>query len=219
MTTVTESVDAYPIQDWTLRVERDEKLLFSKPSPPVSKFLTEHQPLQVYHFETEYTPAAFAPPRDVFDSPNVRVEWQKMDGRQPFYHRNLDVDEISFHVSGERTLMTELGSVDLKHGDFARIPVYTSHDNHGKTDVHLIFYFTAPMKQQAKTSRIAEPKVPPFEGWKPQHVSELVTECLGAVGCDKAIQMVDESLIMQRGFETGIDQIKVVNAYECTEPG
>jgi hypothetical protein len=55
MATVTEIVDAYPIEDWSVRIERDERLLFAKPGSPVSKFLQEYPLLQVYHFGTEYT--------------------------------------------------------------------------------------------------------------------------------------------------------------------
>jgi uncharacterized cupin superfamily protein len=140
-----------------------------------------------------------------------------MNGRQPFYHRNLDVDEISFHVSGERTLITELGSVDLQRGDFARIPVFTAHDNYGVDDVHLIFYFTAPMQEQVEPSRLSHPKMPPFAGWEAQQITEVITECLGTPGCDKAYSLVDEGLLLQHAFECGEDRINVVNASEFGE--
>lgn len=52
----------------------------------------------------------------------LRVERQQMRGRQPFWHRNVDVDELSFQCAGERTLLTELGSCELRAGDWSRIP-------------------------------------------------------------------------------------------------
>ena len=63
-----------------------------------------------------------------------------MDGRQPFYHRNTDADEITYHAWGARTVLTELGCVDMKVGDMARIPVGVAHDNRATGDVHIIFY-------------------------------------------------------------------------------
>jgi hypothetical protein len=57
----------------------------------------------------------------VFESEHVHIEWQKMNFRQPFYPRNVGVDEIGYHISGERTLITEKGTVDLQVGDFTQI--------------------------------------------------------------------------------------------------
>ena len=219
MKSVTETVDAYPDEDSSIRIERNEQLLFAKPGPPVSKFLQEYPLLEVIHFDTEFTPSEFAPPRDVYSSEHVRIEWQKMSQRQPFYHRNADVDEISFHVSGQRTLMTERGSVDLRDGDFARIPVFTAHDNYGVEDVHLIFYLTAPAKEQVKPSRQTKPKMPPFSGWEPKQITEVITECLGTPGCDRAHSLVDEEMILNAAWKGDMEPINVINGYEATGTG
>ena len=216
MKSVTEIVDAYPENETLMHIERDEKLLFAKPGPPVSKFLQDYPLLEVIHFDSEYSTSAFAPPRDVYSSEHVRIEWQKMNQRQPFYHRNADVDEISFHICGKRTLMSERGSVDLHPGDFARIPVFTAHDNYGIEDVHLIFYLTAPAEEQARPSRQTEFKIPPFPNWSPKQITEVITECLGTPGCDRAHSLVDENMILNAASNSKIAPINVINAYEAS---
>ncbi len=62
-------------------------------------------PLSVVHYPQEYREVSFAPPRGVYENDEIRVEWQTMNSRQPFYHRNCGVDEISYQSAGERTLM------------------------------------------------------------------------------------------------------------------
>ena len=217
MSIVTEIVDAYPSDDQVLRLERNEQLLFAKPGPPVSNFLQKYPLLDVIHFPTKYTPSEFAPPRNVYSSEHIRVEWQKMSQRQPFYHRNADVDEISFHLTGSRTLLTERGSVDLKAGDFARIPVYTAHDNRGLDDVHLIFYLTTPAPEQVTPSRKTEMKMPPFDGWQPRQVAEVVTECLGTPGCDRMNSLVDEEMILKTASTGTLEPINIVNVYDLND--
>lgn len=211
---VTEIVDAYPGTEPELRLERNEQLLFTKPGPPASKIVQEYPLLQAIHTPTIYVPAQFSPPKDIFSSEHIRIEWQQMNQRQPFYHRNADVDEISFHISGERTLMTERGSVDLQPGDFARIPVFTAHDNAGIADVHLIFYLTAPAHQVVEPARQAEFKMPPFKGWESRPIAEVITECLGTPGCDRGYSMVDEDLLLNAFPKNGLDPINIVNAYD-----
>lgn len=122
MPIVTELLDAYPLDEDVLEIKRDEELLLTKPEMKFAK-LTDYKPLQVIHFPTEYVAQAFAPPRGVYESDHLRVEWQQMKGRQPFYHRNADVDELSYQVSGPRTTMTEYGTVEMRPGLFSRIPV------------------------------------------------------------------------------------------------
>ena len=209
----TEVIDAYPYGQPEFRIQRDEQLLFTKPGPPASKIVREYPLLETINFPTKYVPAQFSPPKDVYQNEQVRIEWQQMNQRQPFYHRNTDVDEISFHLSGERTLMTERGSVDLQPGDFARIPVFTAHDNFGVDDVHLIFYLTAPSTETVRASRTTAFKMPPFDGWKSKPVAEVITECLGAIGCDRAYSMVDENLILSTAAKGDLDPINVINAY------
>jgi uncharacterized cupin superfamily protein len=129
-----------------------------------------------------------------------------MDARQPFYHRNADVDEMSFQVSGERTLMTELGTVELRPGDFSRIPVGVAHDNYGRKEVHLLFYVVAPAMEVGTVSLQSTIKNVPFPGWKKASPAavEMMTECLGAGGCDIGVSMADEDLLVNpRGLDSG----------------
>ncbi|KAB8213579.1 hypothetical protein BDV33DRAFT_184482 [Aspergillus novoparasiticus] len=113
-----------------------------------------------------------------------------MDFRQPFYHRNMDVDEISLQVHGERTLMTELGTVELRPGDWSRIPVGIAHDNYGRKEIHLLFYIVAPVVEAGSITSTSERKEVPFDGWTASTKAiEMVTECLGARGCDLAVSL------------------------------
>lgn len=158
MKVVTEVIDGAPFARPERVVERDEMRLFERPGPNVVRFLTADLPqLAVYSFPTRYEPVQFAPPRGVFEGPSLRLEWQTMSahGRQPFYHRNTDVDEIGYQVCGERTLMSECGTIELRPGQFSAIPVSVAHDNYGRDDIHLIFYVPVPPSRASSRSRPA----------------------------------------------------------------
>ncbi|MFJ6730122.1 hypothetical protein ACIQPQ_35005 [Streptomyces sp. NPDC091281] len=194
MRTVTEVLATVFSDRPDPRVERDELLLLSPPHPnpfPV-KLWSDHEPLSVVHFPQEYEAVPFAPPRGVYESARVRVEWQTMDNRQPFYHRNCDVDEISYQIAGERTLMTELGVVEHRPGEFSRIPRGVAHDNLGRRESHLLFYSPAPVTEEAAPDRRSAPVLPPFPGWEPGDVNEAVTQCMGTPGHDITVAPVDE---------------------------
>ena len=212
MAIVAELIDGFPIHDTVRHVQRDEKLLLTKPSPTAMKLWRDYDLLSAITFPTSYIPSKFAPPLGVYESDFVRIEWQKMTGRQPFYHRNADVDEISYHLVGTRTLITEKGSVDLSVGDFARIPVTVAHDNRGVEDIHLLFYIPAPVTECVASTRTTSYTVPPFQGWEPNpQITEMMTECLGAQGCDVAVSLTDEQLLLDAA-EDDNDPIKVIRA-------
>lgn len=73
----------------------------------------------------------------------------------------MDCEEISYHVAGDRTVVTKLGSVDLEVGDMARIPVGVAHDNIAKDDVHLIFYIKEGVREVGMPCRSTEYRMPP----------------------------------------------------------
>ncbi|KAI9372222.1 hypothetical protein BJX61DRAFT_542920 [Aspergillus egyptiacus] len=199
MTTVTEILDAWPVADDVRFIPRREDLLLQKSPETAIQMWHDYALLKAVHFPTDYVPAQFSPPKDVFGGDAVRVEWQQMNARQPFYHRNADVDEISFQVCGERTLMTELGTVELRPGDFSRIPVGVAHDNYGREDVHILFYIISPATETGRVTLESEVKKDgPFLGWKkavPAAI-EMMTECLGDKDCDIAVSMADEDLLL-----------------------
>ncbi|MET7542991.1 hypothetical protein [Streptomyces sp. NPDC005507] len=200
MGTVTEVIAVVWSDVPPRTVSRDEHLLLSPPHPnpfPV-KLWHDHEPLPVVHFPQVYEAVPFAPPRAVYESAQVRVEWQTMDNRQPFYHRNCDVDEISYQIAGERTLMTELGTIEHRPGEFSRIPRGIAHDNYGRRESHLLFYTPAPVTEERTAQRTSEPVFPPFEGWTPGPVNEAVTQCMGTPGHDITVAPADERTLLEQ---------------------
>ncbi|WP_020499250.1 cupin domain-containing protein [Sciscionella marina] len=181
-------------------IVRDEHQLLSPPHAPdlPIKLWRDYPPLTVVHFPQEYRAQPFAPPRGLYENDELRVEWQTMDNRQPFYHRNCDVDEISYQIAGDRTLMTELGVVEHVPGDFSLIPRGVAHDNYGRTESHLLFYFPAPVTELEPPHRVSAPADPPFPGWTAGNVNEAVTQCMGAPGHDITVFRADEQLLLNQ---------------------
>lgn len=197
MKIVTETMYPEPYDRPVRTVERDEARMTQPLSEAAMRFLSPLiEPLAVYHFPVVYEPVEFARPRGVFESESLRLEWQTMSGRQPFYHRNADVDEIGFQVCGDRALITECGTVQFEKGQFAKIPVGVAHDNYGQEDIHLIFYFHGPTETCVEPVAHGELRMPPFEGWTPRPMVEVTTNNLGAPNGAVAYTMADEELII-----------------------
>ena len=215
MTTVTEVIDAFPVALPTLTIERREDLLLAEPLTASLKIWPDRRPIEAVHFPQEYEEGSFAPPREVYAHKHLRIEWQKMNSRQPFYHRNTDADEISLQVAGERTLMTELGTVELRPGDLSMIPVGVGHDNYGRRDIHVLFYLPAPVDELTPPARTSEMRIPPYDGWKPATVNEFVSKELGSVDGGIIAFPADEELLL-RSAEKAERKIGVVRA---DEPG
>jgi len=197
MKLVREHIDAFPFEASPYVLERREELLLGDPLPSPGRRYREYPLIEVAHLGAAYEERAFAPPVGVYESADIRIEWQNMNGRQPFYHRNTGVDELSFQVCGERTLITELGTVELRPGDFSRIPNGVAHDNFGRQDVHLLFYVPGPVRELTPAIRKAEYLNMPFPGWAPAVLNELTTEGVGGPGQDLALTPVDEALLLQ----------------------
>ncbi|MHA4854277.1 hypothetical protein L1080_032770 [Rhodococcus sp. MSC1_016] len=194
-------------------VERDEHLLLAAPHPgktPI-KLWRDHPLLTVVHYPQQYRAQPFAPPRGIYENDQIRIEWQTMDNRQPFYHRNCDVDEISYQIDGERTLMTELGVIEHRPGDFSRIPRGVAHDNYGRCESHLLFYIPAPVKELIPSVSRSQPVSPPFPGWEAGNVNEAITQCMGAAGHDIVVFPVDERQILDHVYTTP-DRMHVLRA-------
>ncbi|QUQ67000.1 hypothetical protein [Kutzneria sp. CA-103260] len=204
METVTEALELFDSPEPLSVLERDANLLLAPPHPsglPVTPW-HDQEPLAVVHFPREHVPQAFAAPRGVYENDHLRIEWQTMDDtRQPFYHRNCDVDELCFQIAGERTLMTERGVIEHRAGEFSRIPRGVAHDNYGRRESHLLFYSPAPMIEERQPTRLAQATFPPFEGWQAGPVNEAVTECMGTPGHDIAVFPVDEKRLLSNDSE------------------
>lgn len=202
MNIVTEDFEEFPFIGEPRRFRRDEKLLLTEAAPRVPGVSWDPiPPLTVVQFPQEYLDGVFIPPRILWEGETGRVEWQQMNFRQPMYHRNLDVDEMSFQIAGERTLMTELGTAELRPGDMVRIPVGVAHDNFGRRGSHILWYFPAPMEDVGEVVRTAQVVIPPFPGWEADVVNEVHTDCLGGRHCDRAVQLSDERLILEQANE------------------
>jgi uncharacterized cupin superfamily protein len=207
MAFVTELLDALPHEETIHEIKRDEALLFNKPDLGPKK-LQHHDLLGAVHFPVAFQPAKFSPPRGIYECDHIRLEWQQMAHfRQPFYHRNADVDEISFQICGERTLMTEHGTLELRPGDFSRIPVGVAHDNYGRDEIHLLFYIPAPVEECGTFTESAKFVMPPFEGWQSKVIPEIMTKCLGGPHCDIAASQIDETLLLEHAKTVGAEQL------------
>ena len=196
---VTELFDAFPFTEPARRLVRDEEALFTPARQPAKgPQWDEIPPLEVIRIQQEFMDLPFSPPRVLWEADDSRMEWQQMDFRQPMYHRNLDVDELSYQIHGPRTLMTEAGTTELRPGDMVRLPVGIAHDNWGRRSSHLLWYFPTPITDVAPVVSRAEVRIPPFEGWQAQAVNEVATDCLGGLHCDRAVQLSDETLLLQQ---------------------
>ena len=181
---VTERLDALPGSDNLFEIQRDESMLHRWPEPGSMKIWNSYDPVRAISLNMQHVKGPFAPPQGVFRSDHIHIEYQSMNGRQPFYHRNTDCEEISYHVAGERTVVTELGSVDLRVGDMSRIPVGVAHDNIAKDDVHLIFYIKEGIKEVATPTEapsIACPQSPAGSQSIASNSSRMVSDRLALI--------------------------------------
>ena len=201
---ITERIDSIPVNDHVREIRREETLLHTWPDPDIPaamKIWQKYEPLEVINLPLKHIPGEFLPPRGIFESKYIHMEYQAMNGRQPFYHRNVDVDEITYHADGKRDVMTELGTISLDIGDLAKIPVDVAHDNHAEGDVHIIFY--APdMRENVEPYKVSEYRMPPFEGWKPTQSIEFVTGEMSAIGTDVSTFYTDEQSLLDHAKST-----------------
>ena len=188
MAQVREIQDGYPTDDSVVTLTRDETLLLT-PGRMMGRTPPAPEPLEVVSFNPVYVPKPFSPPDFIYENDDTRIELQDMNGRQPFYHRNVSVDEMSYQVTGPRMLITELGTVNLEPGDFVRIPVGVAHDNWGRHEIHLLFYVRERMQEQLQARRRSEPHV--FGDWQPAEVTEMIGD-----GDVRTFQMADEQLLV-----------------------
>lgn len=195
---VQEDIMVMGSQEPIRTVDRDEHLLLAPAYPGQLKVkLWQDQPLlSIVHYPQAYEAQPFAPPRGVYENDHIRVEWQTMDNRQPFYHRNCDVDEISYQIAGHRTLMSELGVVEHRPGELSRLPRGVCHDNYGRKESHLLFYIPAPVEELVDSVGRATAQMPPYPGWQPGDVNEAVTQCMGTPGHDVAVFPADERQLL-----------------------
>ena len=208
---VTEALDGIPVDNSIREIMRDEKLLHIWPDPGTMKIWNSYESLGAITHPMHHVEGPFRPPRGVYRSEFIHIEYQGMNGRQPFYHRNTDADEITYHAYGVRTVLTELGSVDMKVGDMARIPVGVAHDNRAHGDVHIIFYIPQGVKEVAVPYRSSEYRMPPFPEWKEKDAIEFITEHLSEIGTDTSTFYTNEKMLLDNA-STSPERMAVVRA-------
>ncbi|WP_019629780.1 hypothetical protein [Actinomadura atramentaria] len=215
---VHEHFGSFPFDRAPIVLERDEELLLAEPAPGRQQ-LRDHPMVEAVYFNPEYVEQPLTSPRGVYEGEVLRLEWQTMgnEHRQGFYHRNTDVDEMSFQVYGERTLMTENGSIVHSPGDFSNIPVGVAHDNYGlREDIHILFYVPAGVEELLPPTRTAEYTETPYPGFKPGITNEMVTDELGGRGHDVVMARADERLLLAKAQHSG-ERIRLVRPAD--EPG
>ena len=213
MSTVTEHFDCFPFTEPARVLRLDERALHTPAVPPVPGLRWDPiPPLDVVRFPQSWIEGGFVPPRILWEGLKGRIEWQQMDFRQPMYHRNLDADEMSYQIHGNRTLMTEYGTAELVPGDMVRIPVGVAHDNWGRRASHILWYFPDHVQDVGEITRRSEVLIPPFEGWQAEMVNEIHTDCLGGRHCERAIQLSDERLLLEQGNHEDSSRLNVMTS-------
>jgi mannose-6-phosphate isomerase class I len=122
----------------------DEKLLLSGAA-------TDSRKLEVVNAGEES--------RCVYSSPLFRMSQastQRDAGRE--YRRNLNFDELQIQVRGTRTLVSEVGCVDLVPGDFVRIPAGIAHASIGGASLSLQVQSAKPLRRRADPAKFGEPR-------------------------------------------------------------
>jgi mannose-6-phosphate isomerase-like protein (cupin superfamily) len=198
MNQVVEHLDRFDSSAPVRVLARNETLMYTKAlAGPFGEVASATELVEVVHLPPHYVAGEFGPPKVLFEAPRARIEWQQMDNRQPHFHRNLDVDEMSYQISGERTLMSEHGTVELRTGDFVRLPVGVCHDNWGRKESHILWYTPEGAVEDLPADRLGQVLIPPFEGWEASIVNEALTDCLGAPEHVIVGQRADERLILE----------------------
>ncbi|MFB4300289.1 hypothetical protein [Actinomadura sp. NTSP31] len=199
---VQEHLDTFPFTGPPVVLERREELLIGEPLPIRARALRDHDPIEAVHFSPEYVDRGRTHPQGLFQSDALRMEVQTMTGRQGFYHRNADVEEFSYQVTGRRALISELGTITHTAGDLSRIPTGVAHDNLGDGDIHLLFYSPGPVVERIPPTRVAEYLQTPFPGWAPAVQNEMITEMRGGRGEGIHVAPADERLLLDRAKRT-----------------
>ena len=67
------------------------------------------------------------PTLKLLTSPDISIELSKRREPMPFWHRNMDYDEVIICIKGEATWTTETGKFNLTEGTMIHIPRGVSH--------------------------------------------------------------------------------------------
>ena len=76
----------------------------------------------------------------------INIELSKRRATMPFWHRNMDFDEVIICVKGTAEWKTESGTYQLKEGDMLLIPRGVSHTASAKSDSN---YMAIEIKSRA----------------------------------------------------------------------
>ncbi len=95
------------------------------------------------------------PPMKVLTGDGISIELSKRRTVMPFWHRNMDFDEVIICVKGKATWKTEHGTYELNEGEMLLIPRGVSHNAAATADSD---YMAIEIKSKSQLTNVAEKK-------------------------------------------------------------
>lgn len=95
------------------------------------------------------------PPMKMLTGDGISIELSKRKSVMPFWHRNMDFDEVIICVRGKATWKTEFGTYELNEGEMLYIPRGVSHNAAATADSN---YMAIEIKSKSQLTNVAEKK-------------------------------------------------------------
>ena len=95
------------------------------------------------------------PPMKLLTGDGISIELSKRRAVMPFWHRNMDFDEVIICVKGKATWKTEQGTYELNQGEMLYIPRGVSHTASAGPESD---YMAIEIKSRSQLTNVAEKK-------------------------------------------------------------
>lgn len=92
------------------------------------------------------------PTKKLLTGDGISIELSKRRAVMPFWHRNMDFDEVIICVNGEATWKTENGTYNIKAGEMLYIPRGVSHTAAAAKDSE---YMAIEVKSKSKLDNVS----------------------------------------------------------------
>ena len=92
------------------------------------------------------------PTKKLLTGDGISIELSKRRAVMPFWHRNMDFDEVIICVNGEATWKTENGTYNIKAGEMLYIPRGVSHTAADAKDSE---YMAIEVKSKSKLDNVS----------------------------------------------------------------